>query len=95
MHAIPAVNNDLIRISKWCSHNSLRIPIKLLVAGLRQLISQLPANYSTRYRFTEMEIPQRYRFFSLSLAREKIHKKRTLKISKVIVKNGAVACGST
>ena len=48
MHAIPAVNNDLIRISKWCSHNSLRIPIKLLVAGLRQLISQLPANYSTR-----------------------------------------------
>ena len=41
MHAIPAVNNDLIRTSKWCSHNSLLI--KLLVAGLRQLISELPA----------------------------------------------------
>ena len=41
MHAISAVNNDLIRTSKWRSHNSLLI--KLLVAGLRQLISQLPA----------------------------------------------------
>ena len=41
-----AVNNDLIRMSTWCSHNSLLInpkKTKLLVAGLPQLL--LPVSY--------------------------------------------------
>ena len=45
-NAISAVNNYLIRMSTWCSHNSLLInpkKTKLLVAGLPQLTSQLPA----------------------------------------------------
>ena len=45
-NAISAVNNDLIRMSTWCSHNSLLInseKTKLLVLGLPQLTSQLPA----------------------------------------------------
>ena len=45
-NANSAVNNDLIRMSTWCSHNSLLInpkKTKLLVAGLPQLTSQLRA----------------------------------------------------